>query len=116
YARATLVKNARFAARALDATGVTLLVEPLNRIETPGFIIGTTAEGLGLIAETGARNFKLQYDAYHAQRTEENIIATIREHVAKFGHVQIAASPGRNEPGTGELAYERILPVLDEVG
>ena len=116
YARATLLKNARYAARALDAVGVTLLVEPLNRIETPGFIVGTTAEGLGLIAETGARNFKLQYDVYHAQRTEGNVIATIRAHWAKFGHVQIADSPGRNEPGTGELAYERILPVLDEVG
>ena len=116
YARATLLKNARYAARALDAVGVTLLVEPLNRIETPGFIVGTTAEGLGLIAETGARNFKLQYDVYHAQRTEGNVVATIRAHHAKFGHVQIADSPGRNEPGTGELAYERILPVLDEVG
>ncbi|HEV3087895.1 MAG TPA: TIM barrel protein [Candidatus Elarobacter sp.] len=116
YARVTLLKNAKYAARALDAAGVTLVVEPLNRIETPGFIIGTTVEGLGLIAETGAKNFKLQYDIYHAQRSEGNVIATIRAHAKQFGHVQIADSPGRNEPGTGELAYERILPVLDEVG
>ncbi|HEX3550930.1 MAG TPA: TIM barrel protein [Candidatus Elarobacter sp.] len=116
YARATLVKNARYAARALDAIGATLLVEPLNRIDTPGFLIGTTAEALALIAETGAKNFKLQYDMYHAQRVEGNQIATIRAHAAQIAHVQIADSPGRNEPGTGELAYERILPVLDDVG
>jgi hydroxypyruvate isomerase len=116
YGRATLVKNARYTARALDAIGATLVVEPLNRIETPGFLIGTSAEALALIAETGARNFKLQYDIYHAQRVEGNIIATIRAHAGQFGHVQIADSPGRNEPGTGELAYERILPVLDEAG
>ncbi len=116
YARATLAKNARYAARALDAIGATLVVEPLNRIETPGFLIGTTAEALALIAETGAKNFKLQYDVYHAQRAEGNVIATIRAHAAQIGHVQIADSPGRNEPGTGELAYERILPVFDEVG
>ena len=116
YARATLVKNARFAARALDAIGATLVVEPLNRIETPGFLIGTTAEALALITESGAPNFKLQFDMYHAQRVEGNQIATIRAHAARIGHVQIADSPGRNEPGTGELAYERILPVLDEVG
>jgi len=115
-ARATLVENVRYAARVLDPAGVTLLVEPLNRIETPGFVIGTTAEGLDLIVEAGATNFMLQYDIYHAQRVEGNIIATIRAHAAQFGHVQIADSPGRNEPGTGELAYERILPVLDEVG
>ncbi len=116
YARAALVRNARYAARALDAIGATLVVEPLNRIETPGFIIGTTAEALALIAETGATNFKVQYDMYHAQRVEGNQIATLRTHGAKIGHVQIADSPGRNEPGTGELAYERILPVLDEIG
>jgi hydroxypyruvate isomerase len=116
YARATMVKNARYAARALDEIGATLVVEPLNRIDTPGFLIGTTAEGLALIADTGAPNFKLQYDIYHAQRVEGNIIATIRAHAARFGHVQLADSPGRNEPGTGELAYERILPVLDEAG
>jgi hydroxypyruvate isomerase len=115
-ARATLVENARYAAHALDKVGATLVVEPLNRIETPGFVIGTTAEGLSLIAETGAPNFKLQYDVYHAQRSEGNIIATIRAHVAQFGHVQIADSPGRNEPGTGELAFERILPAFDEAG
>jgi hydroxypyruvate isomerase len=116
YARATMVKNARYAARALSEIGATLVVEPLNRIDTPGFLIGTTAEGLALIAETGASNFKLQYDIYHAQRAEGNIIATIRAHAAQFGHVQLADSPGRNEPGTGELAFERILPALDATG
>jgi hydroxypyruvate isomerase len=116
YARATLTKNARYAARALDEIGATLVVEPLNRIDTPGFLIGTTAEALSLIGDTGASNFKLQYDIYHAQRAEGNIIATIRAHAAQFGHVQLADSPGRNEPGTGELAYERILPALDAAG
>jgi hydroxypyruvate isomerase len=115
-ARRTLVENLRFAARELDAIGVTLVIEPLNRIDTPGFLIGTTAEALALIAETDAPNFKLQYDVYHAQRAEGNVIATIRAHAAQIGHVQIADSPGRNEPGTGELAYERILPVFAEAG
>ena len=115
-ARTTLVGNLRYAARALDTIGATLVIEPLNRIETPSFLIGTTAEALALIAETAERNFKLQYDVYHAQRAEGNLIATIRAHAAQIGHVQIADSPGRNEPGTGELAYDRILPVFDEVG
>jgi hydroxypyruvate isomerase len=115
-ARQTLVSNLRYAANALAAAGVTLVVEPLNRIDTPNFLIGTTAEGLALIAEVGAPNFKLQYDCYHAQRVEGNIIATLREHVGIIGHVQLADSPGRNEPGTGELAYERILPALDATG
>ena len=115
-ARATLVTNLRSAAQALATAGVTLLVEPLNRIETPRFLIGTTGEGLALIDEVNAPNFKLQYDCYHAQRSEGNIIATLRAQIGRIGHIQIADSPGRNEPGTGELAYERILPELDRIG
>lgn len=115
-ARATLVANLRHAAQALDAIGATALIEPLNRIDTPGFLVGTSAEALSLIDEVGAPNLRLQYDVYHAQRSEGNVIATIRAQIARIGHVQIADSPGRNEPGTGELAYERIVPVFDEVG
>lgn len=115
-ARATLVANLRYAAQALGAIGATALVEAINRIDTPGFLIGTTAEAFALIDEVGAPNFKLQFDLYHAQRVEGNLIATIRNHIARIGHVQIADSPDRNEPGTGELAFERILPVFDEVG
>ncbi len=115
-ARATMVENLRFAAASFAEHDLTLLVEPLNRIETPGFLIGTSTEGLALIDEVGAKNFRLQYDMYHAQRVEGNIIATTRALIDRIGHVQIADSPGRNEPGTGELAYERILPVLDELG
>jgi hydroxypyruvate isomerase len=115
-ARRTLVTNLRYAAAALGEIGVTLLAEPLNRIETPGFLIGSTAEAFALMDEVRAPNFKLQFDVYHAQRVEGNVIATIRNHVGRIGHVQIADSPGRNEPGTGELAWERILPVFDQVG
>ena len=115
-ARRTLVSNVRYAAAELATIGATLVVEPLNRIDTPNFLIGTSAEGLALIAEASVPNFKLQYDCYHAQRVEGNIIATLREHIGMIGHVQIADSPARNEPGTGELAYERILPALDGFG
>lgn len=115
-ARTTLVENLRFAASTLAADGRTLLVEPLNRIDTPGFLIGTTAEALALIDETQAPNLKLQYDVYHAQRSEGNVIATLRARMERIGHVQIADSPERNEPGTGELAYERILAELDRLG
>lgn len=115
-ARKTMVENLRYAARELAKPGVTLVVEPLNRIETPNFLIGTTAEGLSLIDQVGEPNFKLQYDCYHAQRSEGNIIATLRAQIGRIGHVQIADSPDRHEPGTGELAYERILPALDSFG
>jgi hydroxypyruvate isomerase len=115
-ARETLVANLRHAVAELAAARITLVVEPLNRIDVPGFLVGTTAEALALFDEVGTPAPALQYDCYHAQRSEGNLIATLRAQIARIAHVQIADSPGRNEPGTGELAYERILPVLDELG
>lgn len=112
----TLVANLRFAADELRAAGVTLLVEPLNRIETPGFFVGTSGEALALLALVGRPNFQLQYDCYHAQRVEGNIMATVQANLDAIGHIQIADSPARHEPGTGEMAYERILPFFDAIG
>jgi len=114
--QSTLVANLRFAADALRTAGITLLVEPLNRIETPGFFIGTSAEALVLLALVGRPNFRLQYDCYHAQRAEGNIMATVQANLDIIGHVQIADSPARHEPGTGELDYGRILPFFDAIG
>jgi len=112
----TLVANLRFAADELRVAGVTLLVEPLNRIETPGFFIGTSSEALALLALVGRPNLRLQFDCYHAQRVEGNIMATVQANLDAIGHIQIADSPARHEPGTGELAYDRILPFFDAIG
>jgi hydroxypyruvate isomerase len=115
-AHKTLVSNVRFAAAALADVGVTLCIEPINRIDTPRFAIGTTSEATSLISEVGMPNVRLQFDIYHAQRAEGNIIDTMTRTIDLIAHVQIADSPNRNEPGTGELSYEPILRKLDELG
>ncbi|HVA37620.1 MAG TPA: TIM barrel protein [Candidatus Dormibacteraeota bacterium] len=112
----TAVENLRYAAARLGEIGATLMVEPLNAIETPGFFAETTARALRLLDAVGAENAKVQYDFYHAQRGEGNLLATFARHVTRIGHVQIADSPDRHQPGTGELAYERILPAVDASG
>jgi hydroxypyruvate isomerase len=68
------------------------------------------------VAVTGAPAPGLLYDAYHMQRMEGNLIATIRDHAERIAHVQIADSPWRSEPGTGEIAYQRVLPELSGAG
>ena len=50
---------------------------------------------------------------YHMQRMEGNLIATLREHIGWIGHIQIADSPERHEPGTGEIHFARVLEALD---
>ena len=112
----TLVDNLRYAAEELDRAGLVLLVEPINPFDIPGFHLTTTAQTLALIDEVGASNVRLQYDVYHAQRTEGELAGTLSRHLARIGHVQIADNPGRNEPGTGEINFRFLFDHLDRIG
>ncbi|MBK9978004.1 MAG: hydroxypyruvate isomerase [Gemmatimonadetes bacterium] len=113
---ATLVDNVRYAANALDAAGLQLLVEAINPFDIPGFHLTTTAQVLALLDEVGSPNVRVQYDIYHAQRTEGELAGTLSRHLARIGHVQLADNPGRHEPGTGEINYRFLFAHLDRIG
>lgn len=114
--RRTLAGNLRFAAEALDKEGIRLLVEPLNDRDVPGFYLSGTRPALRLFEEVGHPNLWLQYDVYHMQVMEGDIIRTIGDNLKRIGHIQIADNPGRNEPGTGEINYPDIFRFLDQQG
>ncbi len=114
--RHTLVENLRFAAAALHQAGLRLLVEPINRYDMPGFYLQRTAQALSVLDEVGAPNAFVQYDVYHAQRTEGELAATLERHLARIGHIQIADNPGRHEPGTGEINYPFLFQHLERIG
>jgi hydroxypyruvate isomerase len=113
---ATTAENIAYAAEQTEKAGVHQLIEPLNRVDTPNFLIGTTREALALIDQVNHPNLRLQYDVYHAQRVEGNVTATLRENLGRIGHVQIADSPARNQPGTGEINFPFVLSSLDDMG
>jgi hydroxypyruvate isomerase len=114
--RRTFVENLRYAAERLRVAGLKLLIEPINTFDIPGFYLNTTAQALSIIDEVGADNLFLQYDVYHAQRTEGELATTLAKHLARIAHVQIADNPGRNEPGTGEINFAFLLAHLDRIG
>lgn len=114
--RSTVAENLRFAAKALQREGLVLLIEPINLFDIPGFWLNRTDEAIALLNEVGAPNAFVQYDIYHAQRTEGELIGTLRRHLPRIGHVQVADNPGRNEPGTGEINYPAVFAELDRLG
>ncbi len=113
---ATLVENLRYAADAAAAAGIRQVVEPLNVFDAPGYFLATPEAGFELVERVAHPNLSLQYDVYHSQRMSGNLAATIRAHIGQIGHVQIADSPDRHEPGTGEINYPFVLQALDEAG
>ena len=115
-ARQTLVENLRFAAAALQVEDITLLIEPINTFDIPGFFVSTSGQALALMDELGSDNISLQYDLYHMQRMQGELVSTLQRHLGRIGHVQIADNPGRHEPGTGEINYAFVFAELDRLG
>jgi hydroxypyruvate isomerase len=115
-AHSTFVDNLRFAAAALAPHGITLLIEPLNDRDNPGYFLTRSSQAAAIIAECGAPNLFMQYDLYHMQRMEGDLAQTLRELLPIIRHIQVADVPGRHEPGTGEINYPFLFHLLDDLG
>ncbi len=96
--------------------GLDVLIEPINARDMPGYFLNDFNHAADLIADLGAPNLKLQFDIYHRQIIHGDVLTGLRTLMPIIGHVQIAAVPLRNEPGTGELDDLRILTALDDLG
>lgn len=114
--RATLVGNLQFAADEFAKANRTLLVEALNSRDIPGFYLVGSGESIGLIEEVGRPNVKFQYDIYHMQRMEGELINTITGLGDRIGHIQLADNPGRHEPGSGEINFTNLFGAIDASG
>ncbi len=115
-AQATLVGNLRFAAEAAKQQGVRLLLEPINHFDIPGFFVNRPRQAIALMDEVGSDNLFLQYDIYHAQRMEGELTSTIKDLLPRIAHMQLADTPGRHEPGTGEINYRYLFDAIDDLG
>jgi hydroxypyruvate isomerase len=110
------IENLRYAARELAAHGRTLVIEPINTRDIPGYFLNTQAEAHAVCAAVGEANLKVQMDFYHAQIVEGDLSVKFRQYFARIGHVQIASVPDRHEPDHGEVNYAHIFSLLDEMG
>ncbi len=115
--RGTLLANLRFAAHEAQAAGVRLLVEPINsRRDMPGFWLDRSAKAEALIAEVAPAPLGLQYDLYHMQVMEGDLAPTLERLMPLIGHMQFADTPGRHQPGTGELRFDYLFEQVDALG
>lgn len=115
-ARAAYVANLRHACAEAAKHGITVLIEPINTRDIPGYFLNTQAEAHAFREEVGAGNLKVQMDFYHVQIVEGDIAMKVKRYLPHIGHIQIAGVPERNEPDTGEINYSYLYRLLDEVG
>jgi len=111
----TYLRNLRFACSEAAGEGVTILIEPLNPRDMPRYLLTTQARAHAIREEIGAPNLKVQMDLYHAQIVEGDLSEKLRRWLPEIGHIQIAGVPGRHEPDVGEINYEYLFRLLDDL-
>lgn len=116
--RATYIENLRWACEQAKPDGRTLLIEPINGRDMPGYFLSRQDDAHAVIAEVGADNLKVQMDLYHCQIVEGDLAMKIRQYLptGRVGHFQIAGVPDRHEPDQGEVDFRYLFGVIDAMG
>ena len=114
--REVYLENLRYAADKAEPQGITLLVEAINPVDVPNYLVQTQAESFEICAAADRKNIRMQLDLYHMQRSEEGLEEGLRKYHTLYSHVQIAGVPGRHEPDVGFVDYPRLFNLLDELG
>jgi hydroxypyruvate isomerase len=113
---ATYLANVVWAAELASAEGIRLVLEPINNIDIPGFLLRTQEEGAAIVEAVGHDRIGLQFDIYHCQVEQGSVSRRMRALMPVIDHMQVADTPGRHEPGTGEIAWDHIFPLIEELG
>jgi hydroxypyruvate isomerase len=109
-------ENVRWAADQAAPHGIAITIEAVNTFENGPYLVSTTRQAAAFVDRVDRANVRLQYDAYHMQRMEGNLVATIEQHLPRIAHIQIPDSPGRGQPGTGEINFPFVLDAIDALG
>ena len=112
----TFVSNLKKICDLTAKNGLTIVLEPINHRDIPGYFTNTTDQVKAIIEEVGAPHLRLQLDLYHLQVTEGDLQKRMERLFPITSHVQIAGNPDRNEPDIGEVNHLYLLDVLDRLG
>lgn len=115
-AHACFVQNLRYASAQADAAGITILVEPLNRYDAPGYFLSTTVQAKAILEEVAVDNLKLMFDCYHVQLMEGDLTHRLQDLQPIIGHIQFASVPDRAAPDHGEINYAHVFSTIKAMG
>jgi len=113
---AAVIEKLRAVVPVLERHGKTVILEPMNPYNHPNHCLYGSADGIALCEVVGSPRVKLNWDLFHMQRTEGNLIDNLRKGAKWIGYVQFADSPDRHEPLTGEVNYAEVFRVVRELG
>lgn len=115
-AERTFIANLRNAADKAAQASMTILIEPINHRDKPGYFLHHIEQAASIIDKVGRSNVKIMFDCYHTQIMQGDLTRKLETYLGIIGHVQIAAVPSRAEPDEGEINYREICRALDGFG
>lgn len=113
---ASIIRNLSYAALQAEQAGVLLTIEMLNPHDNPGYFLTDTATGFSIVREVSHPYVRFQFDTYHIQLMEGNLIEKLEANIDLVGHLQFADVPGRHEPGTGEINFANVAKAAQQAG
>ena len=112
----TFQDNLRYACEQAEAHDITILIEPLNQYDAPGYHLSTLEDALDVLAKVNRKNLKIMFDCYHLQIMQGDLTRRLQQNINHIGHIQIAGVPERSEPDEGELHYPNLLKSFEQLG
>lgn len=113
--RETYINNLAYAAQQASRYDITILIEPINTHDMPGYFLTYQNQAYLVCKEIGVNNLQIQFDIYHCQIMEGYIEEKLRRYIDHIGHMQIAGVPERSEPDRGELNYAYLFNLIDNL-
>lgn len=110
------IANLRYGAARAIVSKITLLIEPLNTRDAPRYFLSDLRTACAVIDAVASPAVKVMFDCYHMQIMGGDLLERFRQSLPQIGHVQFAAVPDRGEPDRGEIAYDRLLPAMADLG
>lgn len=115
-AHACFISALRYACDKAAPLGISILIEPLNHYDAPGYFLSTTTQAQQIIAEVDRPNLNLMFDCYHVQLMEGDLSHRLEKLMPLIGHIQFASVPDRGPPDSGEINYAHIFDVVARLG
>ena len=113
---AAAIEKIKKAVPVLEKHKKTIIIEPMNPYNHAGHCLYGSADAIKICKAVGSEYVKINWDFFHMQRYEGNLIDNMRKGKEYIGYLQLADSPDRNEPGTGEVNYTEVFKAIKQIG
>ncbi len=112
-----IITALKLAAPIAEKNDVTLILEPMNiRADHKGHCLYGSEKPVRICRAVNSTHVKINWDLYHMQISEGDLCGRLKDGIDQVGYLQVADNPGRHEPGTGEVHYNRVLRQAKELG